>query len=692
MRNGLSIAVIIPAFNEEPSIGKVISAIPDWVDDVIVADNGSTDSTANIARGLGARVVAEPERGYGAACLAGIDALDDQDIVVFLDGDFSDYPEEMNLLVDPIADGRADMVIGSRTIGEREPGALTPQALFGNWLSCMLMRWFWSVSYSDLGPFRAIRRETLTNLAMCDRNFGWTVEMQIKAARAGARACEVAVSYRKRVGKSKISGTVRGVVGAGTKILSTIFRAAAGPLPGERDSRTGDRGKRDGKTSNRLIIFTRYPEPGSTKTRLIPALGPEGAAGLHRRMAERAVGFAKELSRRMPVLIEIAFEGGLRRDMKNWLGPGLNFCKQPGGGLGERMHESFARAFGEGRQKVVLAGTDCPGISADIFEKAFAALDGHDLVLGPAEDGGYYLVGMKRPTPEIFDDMPWGTGDVLDRTLDAARRLGLSAALVDKLADVDRPEDLGAWKRATGESATRIADPRISIIIPSYNEADCVGEAIASARLGEHMSGVEIIVVDGGSSDNTAGIAEEAGARVIVAGLGRAAQMNAGAAEAGGDILVFLHADTRLPDGYIGLAVRTLERPDVAAGAFRLRIGSPRPSLRFIEFMANLRSTALKMPYGDQALFMRTNIFRELGGFPDIPIMEDFELARRLRRRGRIVTIPASVMTSPRRWHETGVIRTTITNRAAIIAYFLGVPIRRIAGLYKGAAEQQKEG
>jgi glycosyltransferase involved in cell wall biosynthesis len=196
MKKGLKIAVIIPAINEEPSIGKVIAAIPDWVDDVIVADNGSTDRTPEIAREAGARVIPESRRGYGSACLAAIAALDTPDVVVFLDGDFSDYPEEMPLLVDPIAGGAADMVIGSRTIGKREPGALTPQALFGNWLSCALIRWFWSVSYSDLGPFRAIRHETLKKLSMQDRDYGWTVEMQIKAAREGARILEVPVSYR----------------------------------------------------------------------------------------------------------------------------------------------------------------------------------------------------------------------------------------------------------------------------------------------------------------------------------------------------------------------------------------------------------------------------------------------------------------------------------------------------------------
>ncbi len=219
------ISVVIPAYNEEQGIPAVLGAIPRGLaSEIVVVDNGSSDRTAELAALGGARVVAEPRRGYGRACLAGIAALNRPDIVVFLDADYSDHPEEMEALVAPIVEDRADFVIGSRTMGRRERGALLPQARFGNWLATGLIRILYHTRHTDLGPFRAIDYRALQGLEMQDETFGWTVEMQVKAARRKLKVMEIPVSYRRRVGRSKITGTVTGTLKAGYWILLTIFR------------------------------------------------------------------------------------------------------------------------------------------------------------------------------------------------------------------------------------------------------------------------------------------------------------------------------------------------------------------------------------------------------------------------------------------------------------------------------------
>ena len=232
MSEQLSVDVVIPALNEERSIGLVLADIP-WsrVRRVVVCDNGSTDRTAEVARDGGAVVIKAARRGYGSACLAGLAHLRETgppDVVVFVDGDYSDFPEETLDLLRPIEQDGVDMVIGSRTRGGAEPGALLPQAVFGNMLACFLIRALYGIEFTDLGPFRAIRWDALEAIQMEDPDFGWTVEMQVKAAKAGLRCAEIPVRYRKRVGVSKITGTIRGTVLAGHKILWTIFKQYAG--------------------------------------------------------------------------------------------------------------------------------------------------------------------------------------------------------------------------------------------------------------------------------------------------------------------------------------------------------------------------------------------------------------------------------------------------------------------------------
>lgn len=231
MRPHLLIDVIIPAYNESASIGKVIGDIPrELVRDIIVCNNNSTDATASVAAASGAIVVDQPLRGYGNACLAGMAYIKDRplveqpDIIVFMDGDYSDYPQEMKALLSPIKEGK-DMVIGSRVKGNPDRGSLTIPQRFGNWLATRLILMMYGFRFSDLGPFRAIRWQKLLSLDMQDKNYGWTVEMQVKALQHHLACAEVPVSYRKRIGTSKVSGTVKGSILAGYKILWTIFKS-----------------------------------------------------------------------------------------------------------------------------------------------------------------------------------------------------------------------------------------------------------------------------------------------------------------------------------------------------------------------------------------------------------------------------------------------------------------------------------
>ena len=223
MASGIS--VIIPVFNEEKSIGRVLDDLPQGkLSEIIVVNNACTDNTADVAKSHGARVIEETRRGYGSACLKGISELNDPNIVVFIDSDYSDYPEELEKLVEPIKAGQADFVIGSRMILPDSRAVLLPQARYGNQFATFLIRLFYGHRFTDLGPFRAIRYNSLKEIGMVDTNFGWTVEMQVKAVRHGLRIVEIPVRYRKRIGASKITGTVSGTFKAGMKILYTIFK------------------------------------------------------------------------------------------------------------------------------------------------------------------------------------------------------------------------------------------------------------------------------------------------------------------------------------------------------------------------------------------------------------------------------------------------------------------------------------
>lgn len=433
-------------------------------------------------------------------------------------------------------------------------------------------------------------------------------------------------------------------------------------------------------TRRRLILFARFPVAGKVKTRLIPALGADGAAALHRRLVLRTFRTARALCPLRSVELEIRLTGDDTNPMQHWLGESGLCRSQCEGDMGQRMAGAFADSFREGSPATVIIGSDCPALTPAILAAAFDALQSRPVVFGPATDGGYYLVGLTRPIPELFQGIAWGTEAVLAQSLAILSRTGIKPARLPPLADVDRPEDLPAWRRiAESEDADL---NRISVIIPTLNEA---AQIVATLQAAHSDSPNEIIVVDGGSKDDTRTIAQAAGAKMVQARPGRARQMNAGAAQAGGNALLFLHADTLLSRGYLRAMTHTLQQPGVAGGAFRFRVAETFAGKRLLEWTTNLRSRRRQMPYGDQGLFLRRPVFEELGGFADLPIMEDYEFVRRLRRHGRIITTTQAAITSGRRWQRLGLIRTTLLNQQMILGYHLGWPMEKLAARYRQA-------
>lgn len=435
-----------------------------------------------------------------------------------------------------------------------------------------------------------------------------------------------------------------------------------------------------GSTSRsvQLIVFTRYPVPGKVKTRLIPALGKAGAAELQRRLTEKTALTARKVASATYAEVLIHHEDGTQRQMHRWLGPGLLFSPQGQGDLGRRTQAAFRDAFQRGCRKALLFGTDIPDLSARHLEEALDALEGKDVVLGPSTDGGYWLIGLKRDA-DLYQGIPWGTDGVLRETLRAAKERGLSAHLLSPLTDIDTVEDFGKVMPLHDHPS----GPYISVIVPALNEASRVESAVRSA--GDEDA--EIIVVDGGSTDGMAEKAAACGARILSGPRGRAAQQNLGASSARGEVILFLHADTRLPKHYVSHVFETLMDRKVVLGAFGFKTDLRRPFMRFIQFTTHLRSRYLHLPYGDQALFLRREVFQGAGGFPEVPIAEDLLLVRRLSSRGRTAIAPAYCITSGRRWARGGLLKTSLLNQIILAGLMMGVSPMTLARLYKGKHE-----
>jgi len=438
-----------------------------------------------------------------------------------------------------------------------------------------------------------------------------------------------------------------------------------------------------------LIIFTRYPEPGKVKTRLVPALGEEGASDLHRRMAELTINTARQVD--LPGLhIQIYYDGGDPELMKDWLGEDIDLIPQGNGDLGERMGRAFENTFSGGMQKALIIGTDSPSITHQLLRLALFKLENSDMVLGPAADGGYYLIGIRKQAaakalPGIMNGIPWGTGEVFDQTLKNAQEFGLNVLQTEMLGDIDRPEDLHLWKEASDSESS----PLISVIIPTINEEDNL------PALAENLSTekrLETIVADGGSSDGTVQMARLLTSNVINSEKGRWIQMNAGAVAAKGEIFLFLHADTRLPRGFSDYIRHAIADQDTVAGAFRFATDLDTATMKLIEWAANMRASRLGIIYSDQALFIRADCFRELGGFPDQPVMEDYELTRRVRARGKTVLLPLKAVSSSRKWKAVGIWKLTAIHYTVTGAYLMGVSPERLAGWYRRLIKNSAKG
>jgi hypothetical protein len=417
----------------------------------------------------------------------------------------------------------------------------------------------------------------------------------------------------------------------------------------------------------RLAIFARYPEPGRVKTRLAAGIGEEPACRIYQATAERIVRrasrWAGETGRSLCVYTTRAAGPRWHR----WLGTNHQIRSQRGSDLGERMHTALTEGLRDGFEAAMCVGTDVPGLTTDHLEKAQKALDKAEVVVGPSRDGGYYLIGLKQPAPELFSGISWSTAHVLDATRAAADRAGLRVAELPGLNDVDTSEDL--WGGAGP----------VSIVVPALNECDLIARAVRRAVL---LGPAEVIVADGGSTDGTPERAREAGARVVKAPPGRGPQMNAGARAAVGKTLWFLHADCRAVPLAVWEMGQAMRKPEVAGGAFELALDRSTPWLKIVEVTANWRSRLWGKPYGDQGIFVRRKVFDQIGGFPKWPIMEDIELAHRIRRTGKLPILPHPVTASSRRWLKGGVMRTYLTMKLTQWGYYLGARPDSLARFY----------
>ncbi len=473
------------------------------------------------------------------------------------------------------------------------------------------------------------------------------------------------------------------------------------------------------KSRNALIIFVKNADPGTVKTRLAADLGESRAMEVYLRLvahtmqqvrgvgdlADAFVYFSREIPRRWPDMSRRGFpdnETGLKIFERTAM------RVQQGKDLGERMNKAFLEVFSDGYDRAVIIGSDCPELKTDHLKEAFDALADHETVAGPAADGGYYLLGMREPHPQVFRNKSWSTDTVLRRTLQDFRRAGLRTYLLPELRDMDVAEDYRQLRYLLEVSDA----PLISIIIPVYDEEEGMQTFLAELRSllepeslkpgpsesSRTLSGSdppestvphEIIIVDGGSSDRTVTVAREAGFRCVVSPRkGRAAQMNHGAAMAKGQILYFLHADTLPPPGALSKIMEAREG-GALSGCFRLAFDEPSRLMRFYAWFT--RFDLLPFRYGDQSVFVCARLFRLLGGYrEDHVVMEDNEFIRRLRKQGSFTVMRDRVVTSARKYRENGFVRLQLIFTTIFVLYYLGFGQDTLVSFYRRLIARSK--
>lgn len=424
----------------------------------------------------------------------------------------------------------------------------------------------------------------------------------------------------------------------------------------------------------RVILLLKFPAPGAVKTRLMPALGARGACTLYRRLVAHTLREARDFAAKTGAALEARMAGAPdEAAARAWLGEGVAIRVQGDGDLGARLDRAVQAAFAEGAPLVTVIGGDCPGLTAAHLAAAQARLADHDAVFGPAIDGGYYLVGLRRPLPALFRGIRWDDREVLAQTLAAARTIPASVARLRPLHDIDTPADLAAW--AATPAARADGRDGVSVVIAANGDVPRLEAALAAVRGGAPH---EIIVV-GDDTGRTAELAWAHDAALVAppsaGGLG---PLNRGAAFAAGEYLLFLPAATVPPVDCVAQMRATLARAGVAGGVFALALDGEFRGRRWLERSVNRRARR-QLPWGEQGLFLRRETFERVGAFAAPTPAEDFAFMRRLRRFGDIAVAPAAATAPAERWRALGPLRTAFLNRAVSAGYRLGLSPARLA-------------